>query len=59
MPNYLISLIGMAAIVTISGFICGWLMYKHEKENEPTSQLPGIDNSQVKPSNPQFVKETI
>lgn len=32
MPNYLISLIGMAAIVTVSSVVCGYLMAKNEKE---------------------------
>jgi hypothetical protein len=34
MPNYIISLIGMAAIVTVSGFICGYLMYKNEQDEK-------------------------
>ena len=34
MPNYVISLLGMAAIVTVSAFICGYLMYKNEKEQQ-------------------------
>lgn len=29
------------------------------KSKEVTSNLPGIDNKDVKPSNPQLVKETI
>lgn len=34
MPNYLISLIGMAAIVTVSSIVCGFLMYKNEQDHE-------------------------
>jgi hypothetical protein len=34
MPNYLISLIGMAAIVTVSAVVCGYLMYKNESDEE-------------------------
>ena len=33
MPNYLISLIGMAAIVTVSAVVCGYLMYKNEQDH--------------------------
>jgi hypothetical protein len=32
MPNYLISLIGMAAIVTVSAVVCGYLMHKNERD---------------------------
>lgn len=34
MPNYILSLIGMAAIVTVSSIVCGYLMYKHENEQQ-------------------------
>jgi hypothetical protein len=34
MPNYLISLIGMAAIVTVSAVICGYLMHLNDKDHE-------------------------
>jgi hypothetical protein len=34
MPAYLVSLIGMFAIVIISAIVCTILMIKHEKENE-------------------------
>lgn len=32
MPNYLISLLGMAAIVTVTAFVCGYQMFKDEKD---------------------------
>jgi hypothetical protein len=34
MPNYIISLIGMAAIVTVSAVVCGFLMHKHEQDEK-------------------------
>ena len=34
MPNYILSLIGMAAIVTVSSIVCGFLMYKNEQDHE-------------------------
>jgi hypothetical protein len=34
MPNYLISLIGMAAIVTVSAVVCGYLMHLNDKDHE-------------------------
>jgi hypothetical protein len=34
MPNYLISLIGMSAIILISGFVCGFLMHKNEQDEK-------------------------
>ena len=34
MPNYILSLIGMAAIVIVSSIVCGYLIYKHEQDEE-------------------------
>jgi hypothetical protein len=34
MPNYLISLIGMAAIVIVSAVVCGFLMHKNEQDEK-------------------------
>ena len=37
MPNYLISLIVMAAIVTITAVVCGYLMHINDKDHEKTN----------------------
>jgi hypothetical protein len=33
MPNYILSLIGMAAIVIVSSIVCGYLIYKNEQDH--------------------------
>ena len=34
MPNYVISLLGMTVVVVITAFVCGYQMFKDEKEQQ-------------------------
>jgi hypothetical protein len=34
MPNYLISIVGMTAILIVSSVVCGFLMYKNEQDEK-------------------------